>query len=140
MTDVDRTSLWTLALLVAALLACDTTPSALPYPRLGIQASDSTGRPVTTIAGSACVLLPVLRGSRIVKTFPIAGSLALDVSADRDGALVGFENEKPQLGSLELSRSQLESGVSQEIHVADESGADYVVLLSSECAADAATW
>lgn len=140
MTEASRTSIGSLVLLVAALLACDTTPSALPYARLGIQASDSNGTAVSTVAGNACVLLPVLRGSRIDHTFTVAGTLALAVAANRDGVVVDFQNANPSVAKLQLSRDRLEHGYSQQFDVVDDTGARYVVLLSSDCPSDAKTF
>lgn len=140
MTEANRTTLGALIVLFAALLACDTTPSALPYPRLGIQASDSYGTPVSTVAANACVLLPVLRGSRIDHTFTVATTLALAVSANRDGVVVDFQNANPPVAKLHLSRDQLKSGYSEQFDLKDESGTSYVVLLSSDCPSDAKTY
>lgn len=140
MSQARYTSLSALAVLLAALLACDVEPSALPYPRLGIVTSDSSGAPVSTDAANVCMLLPVLRGSRIAKSFQIAGSLAVEVTADREKVLVRFENAAFAVSDKKISRDQLEHGYSEQVDVADSSGAGYTVLLSSECQPQAETW
>jgi hypothetical protein len=140
MSEARCTSLSALAVLLAALLACDVEPSALPYPRLGIVTSDSSGAPVSSDAANVCMLLPVLRGSRIAKSFPIAGSLAVDVTADREGVSVHFKNAAFAVSDKKISRDQLEHGYSEQVSLTDASGASFTLLLSSECQPDAETW
>lgn len=132
---IAKTSLGALALLVTALLACHIEDSELPYARVGIVTADSSGTPVPT--ASACVLLPVLRGSRLEKSFPVASSLSVVVSADREGALVSFENESPSVSDKSISRKQLEDGFFEEVEVFGPGGARFVVQVSSECDPDA---
>ena len=140
MTNARTTSVGTLVLLVAALLACGSEPTELPYARMGIVIADSNGAPVPNAAGASCVLLPVLRGSRLDETFPVAGSLSVAIAADREGVVVSFEHASPSVSDKSVSRKQLESGFFEEVEVWEQAGARYLVQLSSECEADAKVW
>ena len=123
----------TLALLVAVLLACDSNDSALAYARLGIATSDAAGTPVSSSAGAACVILPVLRGSMVDQSFEVSGSLSVEVSADRNGVTVRFDHASPAVGAKSISRAELEAKYFQEVQVSDQTGKSYLVQLSSEC-------
>jgi hypothetical protein len=138
MNQIGRTSLGSLAVLVAALLACDPDNSALDYARLGIVASDASGSPVSASAGSACVTLPVLRGSQVDKSFDVSDTLSVEVSADRSGLVVHFAHATPPVSDKHLSREQLEGTYFQEVQVSDQAGQAYLVQLSSECDPSAA--
>ncbi|MFO0572308.1 MAG: hypothetical protein U0263_42200, partial [Polyangiaceae bacterium] len=133
MNQLGRSPLVALAVLLAALLACDESYDSLDYARLGIAASDAAGTPVPTSAGAACVTLPVLRGSEVERSFDVSGSLAVEVTADRNGVVVHFAHASPAVDDRTISKDQLEATYFQEIQVWDQTGKSYLVQLSSEC-------
>ena len=140
MSEIGRASLGSLGLLVAALLACHENDSSLPYARLGIVAADSTGKPVSSSAGAACVILPVLRGSQVDESFTVSGTLAVEVSADRSGVVVRFAHASPSVSAKSVSKEQLEGTYFQEVQVSDQTGQSFLVQLSSECEPAAVQW
>lgn len=139
MTETLRVTLGGAALLFTALFACHIDDSELPYARLGIVTSELAVASAPTDVRSTCVLLPVLRGSRVETILEVGGTLSIQVAADREQASVKFVNASPAVSPKEYSREELEQGLSEQLELKNALGARYVVVLSSECEADAAT-
>jgi hypothetical protein len=132
MTQARTSEKSVLLVLLAALLACSGS-SSLSYARIGVDVFDSSGNAVSTGATSACLLLPVLRGSRVDEKYQVSSSLVIRVSANRDGALVSFDNAFPAESPRSVTRTQLVNGYFEEIKTADASGTQFDVQLTSDC-------
>lgn len=140
MTESPRFPALALIVLLAALLACHEERAELPYARLGVVASELALASAPSESRSVCVLFPVLRGSRVETSIDLDGTLSVDVATTREGATVTFANASPAVPSKELSRDEIQQEFSEQLEVKSATGARYVVVLSSECEPDAATY
>jgi hypothetical protein len=138
MTPMSGTSVGALVALLLALLACNED-SALDYAQLSIHATDLIGTPAPGDAASACVVLPVLRGSRVDERFRVAAQLEVTVTADRNEAVVSFPHASPEVETLHVSKDDLEQpDFLQNVQVFDETGQEWLVQLGNDCDSDAA--
>jgi hypothetical protein len=122
-----------LAALSEVLPACEE--SGALTRTLGVTASRAGGDPAPELPESACTFLPIMLGSRVEERYPIAGPLAVVVSATRDDVEVHFEGAMLPAPSRTISTDTLSDGGSEQIDVISETGEAFVVVLTSPCGA-----
>lgn len=112
---------------------------------LGIACSSEGGGPRLTTVGadlenasntsaSVCVRVPVLLGSQVVESKPVANAFKIEVLALRHNTTISFPGAlNADLARRKLSLSQLTSGYSEVVSVIGADSVTYDVRLHSGC-------
>jgi hypothetical protein len=117
-----------------AALGCSDGAGSASALELGVTANDDAGHggPV------ACLVLPVLPGSRVLTRYVVDDSFDVILDAAPNAVSVRFEGSAGELERTRvITRRQLSQGYSEQVELTPEALARYTtrytITLSSEC-------